>query len=398
MVVEEHANSLRALARLLDRFGMNIRSLFVCSALLLFASVAYGAGSYQRTRDGKTLVWNNSPKRGEEATWSGKRDRKGFAVGSGTLTWYKVVPTIETGSLIPNTRGHVAVVKRYSGKMVHGKFKGAVTYVDANGRKRSVNLPPHNRQSPRKEPTRAPTPAVTVTPTAEQTPMPTQQQAATPSSERTPGPATLNSKPAPEQSPSLGAQETPPAVPQQTATLAREPTAARTSEQQARQPDAQGAIVPIATPPDDSLRPRTVPPLALPKPPPTLDVQTVAALDTLYQEAVKANDIEIMDRILADDFVLETDRGASLTKADLIKEAREKRTIYEHREEEEGTQKVRIWRDTAVVTALLRIKGAKDQNPFDYKVWVNETYVRTPTGWRFVFGQTSIPLPKPDAK
>ena len=30
-----------------------------------------------------------------------------------------------------------------------------------------------------------------------------------------------------------------------------------------------------------------------------------------------------------------------MTKADLIKEAREKRTIYEHQEEEEGTQKVR---------------------------------------------------------
>ena len=282
--------------------------------------------------------------------------------------------------------------------MVHGKFKGAVTYVDANGRKRSVNLTPHNRQSPRKEATGAPTPAATVTPTAEQTPTPTQQQAATPTSELTPGPATLTSKPAPEQSPSLGAQETPTAVPQQTATLAREQTATRTSEQQARQPDAQSTIVPIPTPPDDSLRALTAPPSTLPKPPPTLDVQTVAALDTLYQEAVKANDIEIMDRILADDFVLETDRGASLTKADLIKEAREKRTIYEHREEEEGTQKVRIWRDTAVVTALLRIKGTKDQNPFDYKVWVSETYVRTPTGWRFVFGQTSIPLPKPDAK
>ena len=65
LVVEDHANTSRVLARLLDHFGMNIRSLFVCSALLLFASVAYGAGSYQRTRDGKTLVWNDSPKRGE---------------------------------------------------------------------------------------------------------------------------------------------------------------------------------------------------------------------------------------------------------------------------------------------------------------------------------------------
>jgi ketosteroid isomerase-like protein len=90
----------------------------------------------------------------------------------------------------------------------------------------------------------------------------------------------------------------------------------------------------------------------------------------VYQAAVKANDIAIMDQILADDFVLVTDRGASLTKADLIKEARAKRTIYEHQEEEEGTQKVRVWRDTAVVTALLRIKGTRDQNPFEYKVWL----------------------------
>jgi ketosteroid isomerase-like protein len=146
------------------------------------------------------------------------------------------------------------------------------------------------------------------------------------------------------------------------------------------------------------LRSLTAPPLALPKPPPTVDAQTVAALDTMYQKAVKANDVAIMDQILADDFVLVTDHGATLKKADLIKEAREKRTIYEHQEEEEGTQKVRIWRDTAVVTVLLRIKGTRDQNPFDYKVWFSETYVRTPTGWRYVFGQASIPLPKPYAK
>jgi hypothetical protein len=101
-----------------------------------------------------------------------------------------------------------------------------------------------------------------------------------------------------------------------------------------------------------------------------------------------------MDEILADDFVLVTDRGASLTKADLIKEAQEKRTIYEHQEVEEGTQKVRIWRDTAVVTALLRAKGMRDQNPFDYEVWLSQTYVRTPGGWRYVFGQAS----KPEAK
>ena len=397
LVVKGHANTLRVLARLLDHLGMNIRSLFVCSALLLFASVAYGAASYQPTRDGKTLVWNDSPKRGEEATWSGKRDKNGFAAGSGTLTWYKVEPTIVTGSNIPDARRYAVVINRYSGKMVHGKLKGAVTYVDANGKRLQATFVNGGKR-------------------------PVTQQTVTPTPERTPAPATPTPTPAPEQSPSSAAQETPTAVPQQTATLAPEQTATRTSEQQARQPDAQSTIVPIPTPPDDSLRSLTAPPLALPKqsvaaaspkthipstlPPlhsPTLgaggvDAHTVAALDTVYQKAVKANDIAIMDRILADDFVLVTDRGASLTKADLIKEAREKRTIYEHQEEGEGTQKVRVWRDTAVVTALLRIKGTRDQNPFDYKVWFSETYVRTATGWRYVFGQASIPLPKPDAK
>ena len=352
---------------------MKFRSLFVCSALLLFASVAYAAGSYQRTRDGKTLVWTDSPRHGEEATWSGKRDNNGFATGSGTLTWYKVEPTIVTGSNIPDARRYV-VINRYSGKMVRGKFKGAVTYVDANGKKQATFVnrgkKPVNRQP--------------------------YKQADTPTSERTPAPATTTPTPAPEQNPLPAARETPTAVPQQTVTLGPEQIATRTSEQQARQPHAQSTIVPIRTPPDDSPRSPTAPPL--PKPPPTVDAQTVAALDTVYQAAVKANDIAIMDQILADDFALVTDRGASLTKADLIKEAREKRTIYEHQEEEEDTQKVRVWRDTAIVTALLRIKGTRDQNPFDYKVWFSETYVRTPTGWRYVFGQASIPLPKADAK
>ena len=225
--------------------------------------------------------------------------------------------------------------------MVHGKFKGAVTYVDANGRKRSVNLTSRDRQSPRKKATSGPTPAATVTPTAEQTPTATEKQTTAPTSEVTSGPATLTSKPGPKQSFSPGAQDTRTAVPQQTATLTREQTATRTSEQQARQPDAESTIGPKPTPSVDSLHALTAPPSTLPKPPPSLDAQTVASLHTVYQEAVKANDIAIMDRILADDFVLVTDQGASLTKADLIKEAQEKRTIYEHHEEEEGTQKVK---------------------------------------------------------
>jgi ketosteroid isomerase-like protein len=128
------------------------------------------------------------------------------------------------------------------------------------------------------------------------------------------------------------------------------------------------------------------------------DAKAVAALDTKYQAAVKANDATIMDQILADDFVLVTGRGSVFSKADLLDSARKKEASYERQDEEPGTQKVRVWGDTAVVTALLWIKSVQGGKPADYKLWFSDTYVRTPTGWRYVFGQASLPLPKAEPK
>ena len=52
-----------------------------------------------------------------------------------------------------------------------------------------------------------------------------------------------------------------------------------------------------------------------------------------------------------------------------------------------------MWGDTAVVTALLWLKGTEDGKPFEYRLWFSDTYMRTPAGWRYVFGQASLPLP-----
>jgi ketosteroid isomerase-like protein len=130
---------------------------------------------------------------------------------------------------------------------------------------------------------------------------------------------------------------------------------------------------------------------------PEEDAKTVAALDTKYQAAVKANDAATMDQILADDFVLVTGRGSVFSKADLIDSARKKEVAYEYQDEEPGSQKVRIWGDTAVVTALLWIKSVQGGKPADYKLWFSDTYIRTPTGWRYVFGQASLPSPKAES-
>lgn len=122
------------------------------------------------------------------------------------------------------------------------------------------------------------------------------------------------------------------------------------------------------------------------------DIATLSALDTQYQAAVKANDASGMAKILADDFILVIGNGTTSTKADLLKEAEDRVRTYEHQEDTEQT--VRVWGDTAVVTAKLRLKGArKDGMPFDYTLWFSDTYVRTASGWRYVFGQASLPLP-----
>ena len=124
----------------------------------------------------------------------------------------------------------------------------------------------------------------------------------------------------------------------------------------------------------------------------TDDKRIIAALDTEYQAAVRNNDAATMGRILADDFVLVTGKGKTFTKADLLKEASEQKVIYEH--QEDSNQTVRVWGNTAVITALLWAKGSDHGKPFEYRLWFSDTYVRTSAGWRYVFGQSSIPLPE----
>ena len=121
------------------------------------------------------------------------------------------------------------------------------------------------------------------------------------------------------------------------------------------------------------------------------DQQVVAALDTQYQAAVKQNDAVTMDRLLADDFILVTGSGKTYTKRDLLEEASSGQIHYEHQEDTDQT--VRVWGDTAVLTAKLWEKGTNQGKSFEKTVWFSDTYVRRPAGWQYVFGQSSLPLP-----
>lgn len=122
------------------------------------------------------------------------------------------------------------------------------------------------------------------------------------------------------------------------------------------------------------------------------DKQAVAALDTEYQAAVKRNDAATMDRIMHDDFLLILGSGKMFTRDDLLEAAVSGAYTYEQQDEIDGTQVVRVWGDTAVVTALLWVKGMHNGEAFDRQLWFSDTYVRTADGWRYALGQASLPV------
>jgi ketosteroid isomerase-like protein len=128
---------------------------------------------------------------------------------------------------------------------------------------------------------------------------------------------------------------------------------------------------------------------------PEEDIRIVAGLDTAYQAAVERNDADAMGRILHPDMILVVGRGTVITREDLLRSARERDNEYEHQVEDEGTQVVRLYgADTAIITARLWLKGrSREGEAFDRRLWFSDTYVRTPEGWRYAFGQASLSLP-----
>jgi ketosteroid isomerase-like protein len=127
----------------------------------------------------------------------------------------------------------------------------------------------------------------------------------------------------------------------------------------------------------------------------------IAAIDAAYQAAVERNDEATMAKILHKDFTLVLGDGSTYSRADLLRSARDANVIYEAQVEDPGTQAVRLYGpDTATVTARLYLKGRyrdgyKKGQSIERRLWFTDTYVRTPEGWRYAFGQASLPLPDP---
>lgn len=128
---------------------------------------------------------------------------------------------------------------------------------------------------------------------------------------------------------------------------------------------------------------------------PHADRDAVARIDRAYQEAVKRNDADTMKKILHPKFRLVLGDGRRFGREQLLDDARRGRFTYELQDEEPNSQSVLVCGDTAIVTAKLLLKGTADGKPFERVLWFSDTYVRTDRGWRYLFGQASLPLSGP---
>ena len=375
------------------------RILAVTLALVGLADIAQA--HYDRTFDGRIKVWHNTPQRRVQPSWSGDRDEKGYATGTGTLTWFKIQRSWETGSLLPKTK--YIQVSQYQGNMVEGKLEGSVTSVDANGNTHHAKFADGERtgdwvagpaRSSRKHAEQEAAAAkVAETPAEAPSPAPklTEHAAAKQPEKHVASKQAEDTEPSVEMQSAAAANESSTPSESSLQALAKPPSSLRipaTSEPQASAPTVDVGEQPSAkaasSPPPSS-------PAPVEKSFQNDDARAVAALDSEFHTAVKTNDTNTIERILADDFVLVHGGGQTFSKTDVLKQARDKQVKYERHDVEPGSQKVRVWRDTAVVTETVWVKGAENGRPVDQKVSVTETYVRTPNGWRYVSGQASVP-------
>jgi ketosteroid isomerase-like protein len=123
------------------------------------------------------------------------------------------------------------------------------------------------------------------------------------------------------------------------------------------------------------------------------DRRAVARIDIDFQRAVKANDAVTMAEILHRDMVLILGDGRIETRDQQLQEALDKQISYEIQDEDPGTQTVRVYGDTAIVTARLHVKGEGSGRAFDRRLWFSDVYVRSADGWKYVLGQASLALP-----
>lgn len=117
------------------------------------------------------------------------------------------------------------------------------------------------------------------------------------------------------------------------------------------------------------------------------DVAQLIAVDKKMQRAFVDRDIAALEQIFTDDYRLVLASGAERSKQEVLAEVRSPANKWEINETSQW--QVKVFRDTAIVVAMLHQKGISDGQSFDSNVKFSDTYIRENGKWRNLHAHAS---------
>src|ERR1700761_4543043 len=118
----------------------------------------------------------------------------------------------------------------------------------------------------------------------------------------------------------------------------------------------------------------------------------IEALETQWKKAALANDIEAMDRLLADDYLGITANGQVVTKPQQLDRMRAHTFAIDSLQVSDVKIKL-ISQHAAIVTSLAQVEGTNDGRPLHGSFRYTRVYQRIPNdGWKITsFEATRVP-------
>jgi ketosteroid isomerase-like protein len=113
--------------------------------------------------------------------------------------------------------------------------------------------------------------------------------------------------------------------------------------------------------------------------------QEVKAADARLNELIMQNLSVEAAALYMDDFLLVTSKGKLVTKQEIVEQIASPELKFEVNETTEV--RVRVHGTTAVLTGILLQQGSWKGKPFEVKLRVTDTWIKTDSGWRLLSGQ-----------
>lgn len=117
----------------------------------------------------------------------------------------------------------------------------------------------------------------------------------------------------------------------------------------------------------------------------------VRKLEEKWTAAYKDRDLDVLAKLLTEDFIITVEDGNTYSKAGYITHTADSTVKVEFAELSDLRVRVRGGGNIAVVTGVFYQKGKSSGKPFEYHDRLTDVWVKTGNGWRVLASHYSVP-------